>query len=82
MKRVFSDFDNGEAMPRDRVPHLDFDSFRRQAMEIVSAAARWCSISPTRKTGHSSCWPCCVPITLLVAGCDAPESVPSIGCRV
>ena len=31
---------NGETIGRDRIPHLDFDKFRRQALAVVDSGGK------------------------------------------
>ena len=36
----FAPIGNGEAVPRERIPHLAFDEFRHRALELVGGGAK------------------------------------------
>ena len=78
MQTGFLEIDNGEAIARERIPHLGFDDFRRQALEIVGSGG---------KVVHFFAYPDGAGLKLLavlrtdrlmVAGCDAPDTYPSL----
>jgi Ni,Fe-hydrogenase III large subunit len=81
MQAGFLQIDNGEAVPRDRVPHLDFDSFRRQAMEIVGSGGKVVQYFAYPENGTLKLLAVLRAGTLLVAGCDAPEAFASMAAE-
>jgi Ni,Fe-hydrogenase III large subunit len=78
MQMEFVHIENGIAITRDRVPHLSFDHFRTQALDLVGKGA---------KVVHCFAYPDAQKLKLLavlrtdrlfMAGCDAPESYPAM----
>jgi hypothetical protein len=78
MNTDFIQIGNGEAIIRDRIPHLAFDDFRNQALQIVADGG---------KVVHFFAYPDGDGVNLLavlrsdhllLAGCRAPEAYPSL----
>ncbi len=78
MQTGFLRVGHAEATARDRIPHLCFDDFRREALALAENGA---------KVVHFFAYPDGDALKLLcvlrgehlvVAGCDAPESFPSL----
>jgi Ni,Fe-hydrogenase III large subunit len=78
MNTDFLQIGNGEAVTRDRIPHLSFDDFRSQALAIVTNGGRvvhffgypdgdGVNLLAVLRTDH-----------LLMAGCKAPEDYPAL----
>lgn len=81
MHTEFLQIENGMAITRDQLPHLSFDVFRNQALELVGKGA---------KVVHYFAYPDEQQIKLLavlrtdrllVAGSDAPESYPAMSAQ-
>jgi Ni,Fe-hydrogenase III large subunit len=81
MKTDFITVANGEAIARSRIPHLHFDDFRRQAVETVSAGGKVVQFFAYPDHGKINLLAVLRTDDLLVAGCDAPESYPSMAAR-
>lgn len=78
MNTDFKQIGNGEAVARDRIPHLAFDDFRSQALQIVANGG---------KVVHFFAYPAGDGVNLLtnlrsdrllLAGCRAPETYPAL----
>ena len=78
MNTDFLQIGNGEAVSRDRIPHLVFDDFRSQALAIVATGG---------KVVHFFAYPADDGVKLLavlrsdrllLAGCTAPEAYPAL----
>ena len=78
MNTDFLQIGNGEAVTRDRIPHLSFDDFRSQALDIVTNGGKvvhffgypdgdGVNLLAVLRSDH-----------LLLAGCRAPEAYPSL----
>ena len=81
MNTDFLQIGNGEAVTRDRIPHLAFDDFRSQALGIVANGG---------KVVHFFAYPDADGVNLLavlrsdhllLAGCRAPEAYPSLAAE-
>ena len=81
MQAGFLQIDNGLAVPRERVPHLDFDDFRRQAMEIVGRGGNVVQYFAYPEKGSLKLLAVLRNDQLLVAGCDAPETFISMAAE-
>jgi len=78
MNTDFLQIGNGEAVTRDRIPHLSFDDFRSQALDIVANGGKvvhffgypegdGVTLLAVLRTDH-----------LLMAGCKVPEAYPAL----
>jgi hypothetical protein len=79
MKIKFITIKNGEAVPRNRIPHLAFDDFRNDALTIVGSGGNVVQFFVYPDTGGSLKMLAVLRSgnSLLTAGCDAPEIWPS-----
>jgi Ni,Fe-hydrogenase III large subunit len=78
MQAGFLKIDNGAAVARDRVPHLNFDDFRRQAMDIVAGGGKVVQYFAYPDDGTLKLLAVLRSDQLLAAGCDAPETFVSM----
>jgi Ni,Fe-hydrogenase III large subunit len=69
---------NGEAIGRDRIPHLDFDQFRSQALAVVEAGGKVVHYFAYQDGSTVKLMAVLRTDGLLVAGCNAPEAYPSM----
>jgi Ni,Fe-hydrogenase III large subunit len=77
----FEPIGNGEALPRERIPHLAFDEFRRRALELVGDGARVVQYFAYADGGRVKLMAVLRTDRLLAAGCEAPESYPALTVR-
>lgn len=75
MQAGFIQIGNGEAITRERIPHLSFDAFRRQAIEMVTSGGK--VVQFFAYPDHEKLKLMAVLRSdqdqLFVAGCDGPE---------
>ncbi len=69
---------NGEAVERDRIPHLDFDNFRSQALEVVEGGGNVVHYFAYQDGSAVKLLAVLRTDQLLVAGCDAPDAYPAM----
>lgn len=78
MNTDFLEISNGEAISREQIPHLSFDDFRREALNIVGNGGKVVHYFAYSDGGSVKILAVLRNDTLLVAGCDAPEAYPSL----
>ena len=78
MNTDFVQIENGKAMTRHRIPHLAFDDFRRQALEIVTNGGKVVQFFAYPADDGFNLLAVLRYDHLLVAGCEAPEAYPSL----
>jgi Ni,Fe-hydrogenase III large subunit len=74
MQTGFLQIGNGEAVSRDRIPHLSFEDFRRQAVDIVLQNGKVVQFFAYPEDRSLKLLAVLRTDQLLVAGCDAPDS--------
>ncbi|MCF8067522.1 MAG: NADH-quinone oxidoreductase subunit C [Desulfobacterales bacterium] len=78
MKSDFLEISNGEALIRSRIPHLPFDLFRKEALDIVGNGGKVVQFFAYQDGEAVKLLTVLRTDKLLVAGTDAPESYPSL----
>ncbi|MDM8524706.1 hydrogenase [Desulfococcaceae bacterium HSG8] len=79
MKTDFLQIENGEKTARDQIPHLAFDDFRKQALNIVTDGGKAIHFFAYPENGDMKMMAVLrTGDKLLAAGCDAPEAYPSL----
>ena len=78
MKTDFLKISNGEAIRREQIPHLAFDAFHREALNIVGNGGKVVHYFAYSDGGSVKLLAVLRTDTLLVAGSDAPEAYPSL----
>ena len=69
--------ENGKAVPRAGIPHLAFDEFQRQALDIVGSGGKVVQHFAYPEDGGIKLLAVLrTTDRLLAAGCDAPDSYP------
>lgn len=81
MQKEFLQIKNGEAVTRDRLPHLNFDDFRTQAMDVVGSGGKVVHFFAYPDNGKIKLLAVLRIDHLLVAGCDAPDSYPAMSAQ-
>ncbi len=78
MKTDFLEISNGEAISREQIPHLSFDAFYQEALNIVGNGGKVVHYFAYADGSTVKLIAVLRTDTLLVAGCDAPEAYPSL----
>jgi Ni,Fe-hydrogenase III large subunit len=78
MKSDFAQIENGRMVPRDRLPHLAFDDFRRQALDIVALGGHVVQYFAYRDGEQLKLLAVLRDDRLWAAGCDAPAAFPAL----
>jgi len=78
MKTDFLKISNGVAIRREQIPHLAFDAFHREALNIVGNGGKVVHYFAYSDGGSVKLLAVLRTDTLLVAGSDAPEAYPSL----
>ncbi|MEN8758771.1 MAG: NADH-quinone oxidoreductase subunit C, partial [Desulfobacterales bacterium] len=78
METGFLQIGNGEAINRDRIPHLGFDDFRSQALAVVEAGGKVVHYFAYQDGSAVKLLAVLRTDRLQAAGCDAPEAYPSM----
>ena len=78
MNTDFIQIGNGEALTRDRIPHLSFDDFRSQALDIVANGGKVVQFFAYPADESVNLLAVLRSDHLLLAGCRAPEVYPSL----
>jgi Ni,Fe-hydrogenase III large subunit len=78
MKTDFLEINNGEAVSRKQIPHLSFDVFHQEALNIVGNGGKVVHYFAYSDGGSVKLLAVLRTDKLLVAGCDAPEVYPSL----
>ncbi len=81
MQTDFLQIGNGEVTARERIPHLTFDGFRNQALEIVENGGKVVHYFAYWDGQQLKLLAVLRNDRLFVAGCDAPESFSSMAAR-
>jgi len=81
METGFLQIGNGEAINRERIPHLGFDDFRSQALAVVEAGGKVVHYFAYQDGSAVKLLAVLRTDRLLVAGCDAPEAYSSMTLR-
>ncbi len=75
---AFLNISNGEAIDRRKIPHLPFADFRENALKIVGKGGKVVQYFAYPDGPALKLMAVLRTDTLMVAGCDAPESYPSL----
>jgi Ni,Fe-hydrogenase III large subunit len=78
MNTDFIQIDNGEAVIRDRIPHLSFNDFRSQALDIVANGGKVVQFFAYPAQDGINLLTVLRSDQLLLAGCKAPEAYPAL----
>ncbi len=78
METGFLQIENGRAVERNRIPHLAFEDFSRHARYIVGNGGKVVQHFAYEDEGVLKLLAVLRNDTLMVAGCDAPETYPSL----
>jgi Ni,Fe-hydrogenase III large subunit len=78
METDFLEISNGEAISREKIPHLSFDAFHQEALNIVGNGGKVVHYFAYSDGGSVKLLAVLRTDTLLAAGCDAPETYPSL----
>ena len=81
MDTGFIEISNGEALARDRIPHLPFETFRTEAMAMVDAGAKVVQFFAYPQGERLKLLAVLRTDKLLLAGADAPPAYPSMSVR-
>ena len=81
MTMNFKTISNGEAIAIQSIPHLSFDDFSNQAVEIVSGGGKVVQFFGFQIDGFVRLLAVLRTDGLLVAACDAPETYPALTTR-
>ncbi|MBW2367534.1 MAG: NADH-quinone oxidoreductase subunit C [Deltaproteobacteria bacterium] len=81
MKTDFLEISNGEAISRNQIPHLSFDAFHQEALNIVGNGGNVVHYFAYSDGGSVKLLAVLRTDILLVAGCDAPEAYPSLSSQ-
>jgi Ni,Fe-hydrogenase III large subunit len=74
MSTAFLEISNGVAVPRERIPHLAFDQFRREALDIVNNGGKVVHFFAYQEGDALKLMAILRNDRLLAAGCDAPDA--------
>jgi Ni,Fe-hydrogenase III large subunit len=82
MTNAFLEISNGESIPREKIPHLSFEEFSKTALDIVQGGGKVVQHFAYKDTKDADSPVKFITVLrtdkLLVAGCDAPQSYPSL----
>jgi Ni,Fe-hydrogenase III large subunit len=78
MESSFLEILNGEAVARDRIPHLSFDVFHQEALHIAEGGGKVVHFFAYSDGDSVKLMAVMRTDKLLVAGCDAPDVYPSL----
>ncbi len=81
MQTDFLEIESGTAMARDRLPHLSFDDFRTQTMDLVGSGAKVVHYFAFPADDQLKLLAVLRTDRLLAAGCDAPEAYPAMSLK-
>jgi len=77
MTTAFLKISNGEKILLEKIPHLSFEAFQENALNIVKSGGKVVHYFCYEEKGFLKLMAVLRNETLLAAGCDAPESYPS-----
>ena len=75
---AFLNISNGEKIDRRKIPHLAFDDFRENALEIVGKGGKVVQFFAYPDGTSLKLLAVLRTDRLMVAGCDAPDAYPSL----
>jgi len=78
MNTDFLKISNGTSIARERIPHLSFDNFRQEAINIVKNDGKVVHYFAYEDGSTVKLMAVLRTNELLVAGCDAPDTYPSL----
>ena len=81
MHTAFSEISNGVAVPRTQLPHLAFDTFRQEALDIVKSGGKVVHYFAYQEGDIVKLMAILRRDKLLAAGCDAPGSYPAMSSQ-
>lgn len=81
MSTSFLEIGNGEAVARKEIPHLPFDTFHQEALNIVEAGGKIVQYFAYLDGDTVKMMAVLRNDKLWVAGCDAPETYPALSVR-
>ena len=81
MSTSFLEIGNGEAVARKEIPHLPFDAFHQEALNIVEAGGKIVQYFAYLDGDTVKMMAVLRNDKLWVAGCDAPETYPALSVR-
>ncbi len=77
----FKTIPNGGRTPRADIPHLNFEAFRGQALDIVKNGGKVVQFFAYQDQGNLKFLAVLRTDELVAAGCDAPDTWPSLTCE-
>jgi len=77
MTTAFIEISNGEKLAREQIPHLSFDEFQKNALDIVKEGGKVVQYFGYQDDGAMKLMAVLRTDKLLVAGCDALDVYPS-----
>ncbi|MFH0729921.1 MAG: hydrogenase [Pseudomonadota bacterium] len=81
METSFLEILNGEAVTRNRIPHLSFNAFHHEALDIVEAGGKVVHYFAYTDQNRVKLMAVLRTEKLLAAGCDAPDVYPSLSLQ-
>jgi Ni,Fe-hydrogenase III large subunit len=78
MNTSFLEISNGEAIPRNRIPHLSFNAFHQETLNIVEGGGKIVHYFAYMDKDKLRLMAILRTDKLLVAGCDVPDVYPSL----
>ena len=78
MSTAFLEISNGVAVPRERIPHLAFEAFRREALDIVGNGGKVVHFFAYQEDDAVKLLAVLRNGRLLAAGCNAPDAYPAL----
>ena len=78
MSTAFLEISNGVAVPRERIPHLAFERFRQEALDIVGNGGKVVHFFAYQEGNAVKLMAVLRNGRLLAAGCDAPDAYPAL----
>ena len=77
MTTAFLEISNGEKLAREQIPHLPFDEFHKNALDIVKNGGKVVQYFGYQDDSSMKLMAVLRSDKLFVAGCDAPDEYPS-----
>lgn len=78
MTTAFLEVSNGEKIERDKIPHLSFDDFHKNALSIVENGGKIVQYFGYQDDTAVKLLAVLRTDRILIAGCDAPEAYPAL----
>ncbi len=81
MDTGFIEISNGEAVARDKIPHLPFETFRQEALKIVTTGGKVVQFFAYPEGEDLKLLAVLRTDKLLLAGTDAPQTFPALSAQ-